>query len=202
MTTTDDKRQAWNERYAERAYVWTEEANQFVAAHLGDLTPGRAIDLAAGEGRNAVWLTARGWKVTAVDFSSAGLAKAARLAEDHGVTIELIEADATTWQPSEPVDLVLISYLQLPPEGRAAVLDHARTWLRPGGTLFLVGHDKTNVEGGHGGPSSPDVCYGLDETVSALEGLEITTAEVAERHVDTDDGDRVALDTLIIARRP
>jgi SAM-dependent methyltransferase len=192
----------WDERYAAKEYVWTVTVNQFVEANLAALPPGTAVDLAAGEGRNAVWLATKGWTVTAVDFSQVGLDKAQRLAADNDVTIETICADATTWQPPEPVDLVVLSYLQLPTDERLAVLDRARTWLRPGGTLFLIAHDKSNVDGGHGGPSSTEVCYDPDETVAALEGLEITTAEVARRHVDTPDGTATALDTLVIARMP
>ena len=59
-----------------------------------------------------------------------------------------------------------------------------------------------NVDGGYGGPSDPDHCYDLDATIDALAGLDLTTAEVAERGLDTDDGPRTALDTLIIATRP
>jgi SAM-dependent methyltransferase len=199
---TDQAREVWNERYSAREYVWTVTVNQFVESYLADLEPGEAIDLGGGEGRNAVWLAKRGWKVTTVDISSVGLAKAARLADDHGVSIELVEADATTWESEAPVDLVLLSYLQLEPADRAAVLAHAPTWVRPGGRLFLVGHDRTNVTDGYGGPSSPDVCYELDEVVAALTGFDITTAEVADRVVSTADGDQVALDTVVFATRP
>src|SRR2546430_7187246 len=59
----------WDQRYAGTELVWSAEPNRFVAAELADLPPGRALDLAAGEGRNSVWLAERGWAVTAVDFS-------------------------------------------------------------------------------------------------------------------------------------
>ena len=62
--------------------VWSETPNQFVAEELADLPPGRAVDLAAGEGRNAIWLARRGWEVTAVDFSRVALDKGRRLAGD------------------------------------------------------------------------------------------------------------------------
>lgn len=194
--------QAWDERYAASDYVWTVKVNQFVEAHLADLEPGDAIDLGAGEGRNAVWLASRGWDVTAVDFSRVGLDKGARLAADHGVSIAFVEADATTYQPGRMVDLVVVSYLQLPSEGRRTVLEHAKTWLLPGGTIFVIAHDRSNIEAGYGGPSAPDVCYTVDETVDALGDLTITTAMVAERVVTTDSGEQTALDTLVIAKRP
>jgi len=192
----------WDERYSTSELIWTGRANQFVEANLADLEPGTAIDLGAGEGRNAVWLASRGWTVTAVDFSQVGLDKAQQLAAEHGATITTVQADATTWEPDAPVDLVVLSYLQLPSDQQRIVLEHAATWLAPGGTLLVIAHDRSNVEYGHGGPPSADVCYTVDDTVAALDGLDISTAEVAERRVDTADGTKTALDTLVIARQP
>ena len=192
----------WDERYSTSELIWSGNANQFVERHLADLDPGTAIDLGAGEGRNAVWLAQRGWSVTAVDFSQVGLDKAVQLAADHGVTIVAERADATTWQPPAPVDLVVLSYLQLPAAQQRTVLEHARGWLIPGGTLLVIAHDRSNVTDGYGGPPSAEVCYTVVDTVAALGGLEVTTAEVAERTVATPDGPRTALDTLVIARRP
>ena len=194
----------WNERYADRDYLWKVEPNQFVERHVSGLEPGTAVDLAAGEGRNAVWLARQGWRVTAVDFSQAGLDKTERLAVDSGVAdrVMTVNADALAWAPAEPLDLVVIAYLQLPPEQVRTVLEHAATWLRPGGRVLVVAHDRTNIEHGYGGPLTPEHCYDLDETVAALAGLEMEVAEVAERHVETEDGPRTALDTLVVGRRP
>ena len=194
----------WDERYAGREYLWDVQPNQFVARHVADLEPGTAIDLAAGEGRNAVWLAQQGWNVTAVDFSQAGLDKAARLAADSGVAdrVVTVNADATAWAPAEPVDLVVIAYLQLPPAQVRTALEHAAGWIRPGGLVLVVAHDRSNIEHGYGGPPIPDRCYTVEETVAALSALEVETAEVAERHVEAEDGTHTALDTLVIARRP
>jgi SAM-dependent methyltransferase len=195
----------WDERYSTRDYIWNAGPNSFVADHLGDLEPGTAIDLAAGEGRNAVWLAERGWEVTAVDFSPVGMEKAERLADERGVSATFVIADALTWEPAEPVDLVVIAYLQLPEAQQVSVLERASRWLAPGGTLFVVAHDRSNVAHGYGGPPSVEVCYDLDRTTAALVGLDVAVAEVAERRVDADgdgDGHHVALDTLVIARRP
>ena len=194
----------WDERYAGRDYLWDVEPNRFVERELAGVAPGSAIDLAAGEGRNAVWLARQGWDVIAVDFSSVGLDKARRLAADHGVSehVSLVLADALTYEPAALVDLVVIAYLQLAPAQVRIALEHARTWLRPGGRVLVVAHDRANVVGGHGGPSDPDHCYTVAETVAALEPLRIERAEVAERPVETEDGAHVALDTLVIATRP
>lgn len=192
----------WDDRYSTKELVWTGQANQFVEQHLAGLTPGSAIDLGAGEGRNSVWLATRGWSVTAVDFSQVGLDKALKLADEHGVQIEVACADAASYEPSAPVDLVVLSYLQVDSATRRKVLEHASTWLNPGGTVFVIAHDRSNIADGYGGPQSPDVCYTVDETVASLSALHTTTAEVASRQVDTPDGSRTALDTLVIGQRP
>src|SRR5207244_12631949 len=70
---------AWDERYRSAELVWGVRPNRWVERELADLPPGRALDLACGEGRNALWLAARGWQVTAVDFSAVALDKARAL---------------------------------------------------------------------------------------------------------------------------
>ena len=204
MTEPLDPVARWDERYAGRDYLWDVGPNQFVERHVVGMEPGTAIDLAAGEGRNAVWLARQGWRVQAVDFSQVGLDKAARLAADHGVAdrIELINADVLAWTPPEAVDLVVMAYLQLPSPQVRTALEHAATWLGPGGRLLIVAHDRSNIRQGHGGPSDPDYCYDLDETVALLGDLDVEVAEVARREVETEDGPRIALDTLVVASRP
>lgn len=196
--------EGWDARYREKPSVWGRPPNRFVTEHLTNLEPGTAIDLAAGEGRNAVWLAERGWSVTAMDFSPVAIQKAREMVAASGVEVNLVVGDARTWEPDESVDLVLIAYLQIADPDRAAVVQRSAGWVRPGGTFFLIAHDRSNVEHGHGGPSDPEVCYDLGETVLELEdvGLEISRAEVVEREVETEDGIRVALDTLVVARTP
>jgi SAM-dependent methyltransferase len=199
-------RDDWDARYASTDLVWSAEPNRFVEAETLDLPPGRAIDLAAGEGRNAIWLAERGWTATAVDFSRVALDKASSLAAARGVTIETVEADVTTYQPEAGAfDLVLVAYLHTSAFDRAAWLAHAAAALAPGGTLLIVGHDRTNIEHGYGGPQDPAVLAtpeGLAAELDGLEsGLEIEKAECVERVVDTPEGARVAIDHVVRARR-
>ena len=128
--------QAWDERYAASELVWSAGPNQFVAAELADLPPGRALDLAAGEGRNAIWLARHGWVVTAADFSQVALDKGRRLAGD--TPVRWVCADATRWDERSAYDLVMVAYLQLPAAERAAALRAAYHALWPGGTLLVV----------------------------------------------------------------
>lgn len=194
----------WDRRYAGSDRVWSAEPNVFVAREAADLPAGRALDLATGEGRNAVWLAERGWRVTAVDFSAAGLAKARREADGRGVAVDWIHADLLEYEPpARAFDLVVYAYLHLPAEERRAVLRRAADALAPGGTLLVVGHDLANVEHGWGGPQDPAVLFTPDDVVAELPGLEIERAERVIRHVVTDDdGEADAIDALVRARRP
>ncbi|MGC4109618.1 MAG: class I SAM-dependent methyltransferase [Nocardioides sp.] len=136
---------------------------KLVEAELAGLRPGRALDLAAGEGRNAIWLARQGWRVTAVDFSQAGLDKGHTIAAD--LDIEWVCADATTWRPEEPAyDVCLVAYLQLPAEERRAAARNAFAALRVGGTLLWVAHDLTNLTEGVGGPPDAAVLMTAQES--------------------------------------
>ncbi|GAA1476552.1 class I SAM-dependent methyltransferase [Nocardioides aestuarii] len=192
--------EAWDERYAASELVWSAGPNQFVADALGDLPPGRATDLAAGEGRNAIWLARRGWAVTAVDFSQVALDKGRRVAGD--AEVDWVRGDATTWRPAEPVDLVVVAYLHLPADQRRAALRGAVGSLAPGGTFFLVGHDTTNIAEGTGGPQDPTVLSTAEDVLADLEGLDVDVvrAERVARRVEPEHGgepDRVAWDCLV-----
>ena len=198
MMTPDD----WDRRYAEPRLVWSAEPNRFLVEELNGLTPGRALDLACGEGRNAIWLARQGWDVTGVDFSGVAVRKARRMAAEAGVAARFVQADLAEHVP-EPgsADLVALMYLQVPEPLRAAVLERAAAALRPGGTLLWVAHDRSNLHGGHGGPRDPGVLSTPEGVASSLAGLEVLRAEVVRRPVQTDEGEAVALDTLVRAVR-
>jgi len=197
------ERADWNRKHGEAGRLFGAEPNRFLVAEVEGLNPGRALDLACGAGRNAVWLAEQGWTVTGVDFSDVGLASAAELAADRGVEVDWIDADLRTWEPpAGAFDLVAVLYLQIPAEERRVVLARAAAALAPGGTLLVVGHDLQNLNGGYGGPKSPEVLLTPDEVAAELPGLEIERAERVLRPVETDEGEAQAIDTLVRARRP
>ena len=196
----------WDARYAATELVWSVAPNQFVEAELADLPPGRAVDLAAGEGRNAIWLAARGWDVTAVDFSEVALDKGRRLADDERLegTITWVCADATTWEPDAAYDLAVLAYLQLPPDERRAAVRRAFAAVRPGGTFLLVAHDSTNLAEGTGGPQDPTVLMTADDVLDDLEDADVEPirAERVVRHVPQPDGSTApAYDALVRLER-
>jgi SAM-dependent methyltransferase len=192
----------WDERYSGDELIWSDTPNQFLVAEVVGLAPGRAVDLGCGEGRNAIWLAERGWEVTGVDFSPVGLAKAKRFADRSGVQVAWVESAVEDWTPPpDGFDLVALLYLQLSQPARSAALSAAASAVVPGGTLLVVAHDVDNLTRGYGGPQSPDVLYAVtDVTEAAVEaGLAVERAEQATRVVDTDDGPREAIDTVVRA---
>ena len=194
----------WDARYAGDELVWTATPNQFLVTEVAGLSPGTAVDLACGEGRNSVWLAEQGWTVTGVDFSPAGLAKGARLAQARGVEVAWVESTVQEWvPPAGGLDLVAVFYLQLPEPQRGSALTLAASAVGPGGTLLVVAHDRDNPVRGFGGPPDPAVLYNVADVVHAAEaaGLTVQRADQAIRMVDTDDGPRQAIDTVVRAVR-
>lgn len=195
------RREDWDRRYASPHLLWSSAPNRLFVAEVEGLPAGRALDLACGEGRNAVWLAERGWQVTGVDFSEIAIGKARALAAGAGVAVELVCADLLAYEPQPAAyDLVAVLYLQLPADERRLVLARAAEALAPGGTFLLVGHDVTNIVDGVGGPSDTRVLYAPEDIVADLPGLEVVRAERRLREVEGED--RPAIDALVRARRP
>ena len=194
----------WDDRYRDRELVWGAGPNALVAAETADLAPGRMLDLAGGEGRNAIHLAEQGWEAEVVEFSAVALEKARALAAERGVTITTTLADVTAGPDLAPADLVLVCYLQVPAAPYAAAVGHAATLVAPGGTLLVVVHDRDNLARGVGGPPDPAVLPTVADTLAAIDGhgLEVLRAEQVLRPVATPDGPRDAVDHVVRAVRP
>lgn len=189
----------WDEKYRAADRLWSVEPNIFVADRLGSHRAGAGLDLASGEGRNAIWLAEQGWDMTAVDFSETAVERGRQLSEE----VDWVVADVLTWEPTggERFDLIVVAYLHLLMADLETVIRRAAEWLAPGGELFMVGHDRTNIEHGVGGPQYPEILWDVEEMVPWLDGLDILEAEVVERDVPGGEGRSIALDALIRARR-
>ena len=198
----------WNQRYDQTELVWSAGPNVWVEQVTSGLTPGTALDLGAGEGRNALWLAENGWDATAVDFSSVAIERARDLARDRlGDTAGRFQglcADLLGYQPTaRSSDLVMLIYLQMPPEQRRTVIKSAASAVRAGGLLLVVAHDSDNLVRGYAGPQDPSVLYTTADITAdlATSGLSIDRAEQVVRVVTTDAGPRQALDALVVASR-
>lgn len=193
----------WDRRYRERPSLWTAEPNRFLVEVAGTLRPGRALALACGEGRNALWLARNGWHVLGVDFSAVAIDRARASAAEMGLDAGFEVADLLEWSPMEQTyDLVTVLYLQLPLPDVATVVRRAAGAVAPGGTLLVVAHHRDNLDHGHGGPSTTEVLYTEDDVAGWVPDLVVARCQRIERPVATDGGTATALDALFVARRP
>jgi SAM-dependent methyltransferase len=195
----------WDEAYRSADLVWGTEPNRFIRQQCESLPVGDAIDLACGEGRNALWLARLGWRVLGVDYSAAAIERARALTAQEPPEV----ARRLTWRvgdvttdPPHPgeADLVVICYVHLVPAEHEGLLVAAAGAVRPDGHLVVVGHDRRNLAEGVGGPQDASLLYtpANVSSVVASAGLQVELAETVER--GTPAG--VALDTLVRAHRP
>ncbi|MFF2085462.1 class I SAM-dependent methyltransferase [Nocardia sp. NPDC058176] len=213
----------WDARYARSELVWGAPPNSTVVEYVygldkrvarlaaeTDATPPplpRALDLACGEGRHALWLATHGWQVQAVDFSQVGIDKgrtvAARLSRSVRSRVDWRCADITELAAAEvtgPFELILMVFVHLPADQRRPLLRQLAGMLSPGGMLLVLGHDTSNVTDGYGGPQDTDILFTPEDIRADLDdqGLTIRVADHVFRPTEGPD----AIDALVIAERP
>jgi 2-polyprenyl-3-methyl-5-hydroxy-6-metoxy-1,4-benzoquinol methylase len=174
---TDYDRSYWEERWAQVVrthgdHIAQRPPSAQLTAELGELAPGRALDAGCGHGSDALWLAARGWDVTAVDFAATALAYARSTAAAAGPEIaervEWVEADLATWAPQREVfDLVACLYLHVDGSVEELVARMA-AGVVPGGTLFLVGHRPIDPATGAATAAAGQVQVSVEAALAAL----------------------------------
>ena len=195
------RREDWDRRYGDVENLWATKPNRFLVAEASELPVGRALDVACGEGQNAIWLASLGWDVTGVDFSEVAIGKASARAAREEIDAAFVCADLVEYEPARAAyDLVLVMYLHISSAQRRAVHEKAAAAVAPGGTFVLLGHDLANLTDGVGGPKDPDLLYTAAEIAAELPGLELEKATTVLRDVDGEERD--AIDTLVRAHRP
>lgn len=175
----------WDQRYNTDEYVYGEAANDFLISRASCLSPGNALCLAEGEGRNAVWLAEQGFTVTAVDSSATGLEKAAKLAASRNVSIELIHKDLAEFQiEADRWDLIVSIFAHTPANIRAAVHQHIAAKLRTGGLFILEAYRVEQLDYKTGGPPVADLMMDMKSLKSELIGLEFLHAKEVVREIN------------------
>lgn len=192
----------WNNRYDTPELIWSAEPNRTLVNEIATQAPGKALDLAAGEARNAIWLAQIGWDVTAVDFSDSALTKARTAASRAAVELTTVVADVLTYTPDSQFDLVLLAYLQLPWPELRIVLQSAARAVAPGGTLLLISHDLQNLTEGFGGPQDPALLQTPEQVAGVLTDLKVERAHRVRRSVPAQGGVKYAIDTVVRATAP
>ncbi|WP_323960413.1 methyltransferase domain-containing protein [Arthrobacter sp. JZ12] len=165
----------WNARYSEKQRIWSGRPNPQLVAEAEALAPGTALDVGCGEGADALWLAARGWRVTGVDISTVALARAAEHEAELSATNNAA-APTVSWEhrdltrdepPAGFFDLVTAQYLHLPTDQREPLFRALARAVAPGGTLLIVGHDPSDLNGEAPRPQLPDL-YFTPEDIAAL----------------------------------
>jgi SAM-dependent methyltransferase len=147
--------------------------NAWLTEAVGELRPGRALDAGCGHGADTLWLAARGWQVTAVDFSTTALAHARSTAESIGADvagrIDWVEGDLSRWTP-EPGRHDLVACLYVHVAGSVEeMVQRMAAGVAPGGSLFLVGHRPIDPATGAPTPAAGQVQVSVDDAVAALD---------------------------------
>lgn len=174
----------WDERYDTEEYVYGTAPNRFLAEWVHRLPPGRILCLAEGEGRNAVFLAGLGYRVTAVDASAVGLAKARRLAHEKGLQIETQVADLATYPIAEQAwDGIVSIFCHLPAAVRRDLHQRVKAGLRPGGVLILEAYRPAQLAFGTGGPKEASMMMSLEDLEQELHPLTFLHARELEREV-------------------
>ncbi|NKY11380.1 SAM-dependent methyltransferase [Cellulomonas hominis] len=199
----------WEERYRSADRIWSGRPNAQLVAEAGDLPPGRALDVACGEGGDALWLASRGWEVTAVDLAQAALDRVDAALEQAGpevaARVRTVRGDIGSWDPGAGrYDLVTSHFLHLPPADRAPAFARMAAAVAPGGTLLVVAHHGSDLATTIGRPDLPELFFEPAEVVAALEpgDWDVPVAEARPREAVDPDGRTITIrDTVVRARR-
>lgn len=188
---------AWDQRFGEQEWPTAPDAS--LVELIEPLTPGHALDLGCGPGRNGVWLASHGWKVTGVDVSPVGLAQAEARAAAAGTTIEVVVADLFDYQPpAGQFDLVLVANVHVAAQDRPSLFAKAAGALAPGGHLLVIGHHLDSL--GQVGPPDPDRLYTEAILVDLVPTLHVEEVRRFERPAAP--GERPAVDAILWAVAP
>lgn len=198
----------WDERYRSTERVWSGQPNLRLVEQVTDLTPGAALDIGSGEGADAIWLAARGWRVTAFDVSMVALQRAARHAEQEGnevaERISWQQADFRSWTSKRTFDLVSAQFMHLPRPDIEALHRQLAAAVRSGGSLLIVGHHPLDMESSVPRPDRPELFYTAEEVAASLDqdDWEILVADALARETVDPDGQPAKIhDAVLHARR-
>lgn len=180
----------WDTRYAGEAFMYGTAPNDFLREQVRSLPPGgRVLCLAEGEGRNAVFLAERGFRVTGVDGSKVGLEKAQRLARERGVKLETIVADLRNFDlGAGQWDAIVSIWCHVPPALRASLHPRIVAALAPGGVFLLEHYHPRQLEYRTGGPPDAALLVTRDELERDFAGLTVLHGFEGEREVQEGTG--------------
>jgi SAM-dependent methyltransferase len=175
----------WDERFGAAELPYGTEPNDFVVEQAAGLAPGRVLCIAEGYGRNAIWLAAQGYAVTAIEQSGVAIARGRELAAARGVSVTFVQGDLAQAALGEGEWQGIVSiFAHLPPALRRDV--HARVVraLAPGGRFILEAYSPAQLGHRTGGPRDVTLLMTREALVTELAGLDLLVAQEIEREVN------------------
>ena len=196
----------WNRRFQTDAYVFGKSPNQWLREQAAAWQPGqRVLCVADGEGRNSVWLAQQGLQVDAFDIAEVGVAKARRLAAEHGaqVNFAVADCDGYDWRPAAYDGIAAIFVQFADPALRERLFANMVNSLKPGGLLVLQGYTLKQLDYKTGGPGQASHLYSAELLRTAFAALDILTLTDYEAELNEGDG-HSGMSALIglVARKP
>lgn len=175
----------WDNRYSSSGYAYGTEPNDFLVSQLHQLPSGKALCLAEGEGRNAVWLAQQGWDVTAMDSSEVGLRKARELATEREVNITTLHADLKDFHIGHAQwDLIVSIFAHVPSDLRKIVHSRSVEGLRSAGMMLLEAYTPKQLEYKTGGPPTAEMMMDGQILREEFTGLKIVHLQECIRNIN------------------
>jgi 2-polyprenyl-3-methyl-5-hydroxy-6-metoxy-1,4-benzoquinol methylase len=182
----------WDERYSGKEFAYGEQPNKYLKEKLNEISVGKILFPAEGEGRNAVYAASLGWKVSAFDFSKEGKKKATQLAEKHQVKIDyqVGELQSIKYQPNE-FDAIALIYAHFPANKKSNHHKKLTSYLRPGGVVIFEAFSKNHLKyvtenPKVGGPKDVASLFSIEEIESDFSNFEII--ELSETVIELQEG--------------
>lgn len=169
LFANDQDKLFWDRKYETEAYIFGKEPVEFLKEHIDILPRGRVLDIAMGEGRNAVFLAKNGYEVDGCDISEIAVRKAVALAKEHNVTIHAFVADLETYQlPKDTYDVIACFYYL-----QRDLIPRMKEALKPGGMIIYETYTIENWERGFEGPKNKDYLLKPNELLDLFKDLKI-----------------------------
>lgn len=168
----------WNERYAEKEFVYGKAPNDFFKTQIDKLTAGKLLLPCEGEGRNAVYAAAKHWEVKAFDQSEKGKEKCLQLAHENNVIVNYQIADALEFDyGTDQYDLIALIFAHFPAAIRSNIHQKCVTALNPGGMLILEAYNPLQINNSSGGPKDTSMLYTDDMLAEDFKKIQILSIE-------------------------
>lgn len=183
-------REFWEERYGNAEFVYGKLPNKYFKEKIDELSVGKALFAAEGEGRNAVYAATLGWEVTAFDQSLSAKKKAISLAENNQVTIDYLVSDLYNFNyTSASFDVLVLIFAHFPEEKRRIYHRQLTQTIKNGGYIILEAFSKNHMQNQKenpkvGGPKNIDMLYDLDEIKEDFQNFEFLEAYETETELN------------------